>query len=234
MTTATLNSICPTIKRILRPTKGWFYCIASSILRKYENLANRYSLRDGASSFAEQARNATFDLAGDEALAKRKRRQLNWDQKKKKFVTGDGAGADNVKMVKTEGGTKLPVTYRSGRFDEWKAKTRVNLPKIGEAEGEGMRRSSRTVVGGRKYKHAKFTAAKPLDKFRHDYERKARQLKKRESGEDPAPGPLNPRSLGKPKRGGRQSRGKSIQKVKSELRTVEQIRKGRKVLEKRK
>ncbi|CAE7144168.1 unnamed protein product, partial [Rhizoctonia solani] len=44
-----------------------------------------YSLRDGA-TFAEQARNATFDLTNDEALTGRQRhdKQLNWDAKKKK------------------------------------------------------------------------------------------------------------------------------------------------------
>jgi DBP10CT (NUC160) domain len=42
----------------------------------------------------------------------------NWDKKKKKFVKGNGTGANNVKLVRTENGTRLPATYRSGRFDE--------------------------------------------------------------------------------------------------------------------
>ena len=39
----------------------------------------------------------TFDLAGDEASVERQRHnsQLKWDKKKKKFIKGDGAGADN-------------------------------------------------------------------------------------------------------------------------------------------
>jgi DBP10CT (NUC160) domain len=51
----------------------------------------------------------------------------NWD-KKKKFLKGDGTGANNVKLVRMENGTRLPATYRSGRFDEWKSQHRVNLP----------------------------------------------------------------------------------------------------------
>ncbi len=109
----------------------------------------RYSLTDGA-TFAEQARGATFDLAGDEGVAQRKRNHLTWDKKKKKFIQGDGAGADNVKMVKTESGTKLPATYRSGRFDEWKAKARVSLPRVGETENEASR-----APRGHKFKHNK-------------------------------------------------------------------------------
>ena len=80
-----------------------------------------YSLNDGASSFAKQASNVAFELEGDEGDGKRKRQNtLTWDKKKKKFIKGDGVGADNVKMIRTESGTKLPATYRSGRFDEWK------------------------------------------------------------------------------------------------------------------
>ncbi|KAK7057160.1 ATP-dependent RNA helicase DBP10 [Favolaschia claudopus] len=142
-----------------------------------------YSLNDGASSFAEQARGATFDLAGDEAVSDRKRRQLNWDKKKKRFVKGDGAGADNVKLVKTEGGTRLPATYRSGRFDEWKAKSRISLPKIGEAENTGSHKPRRLGAGGRRFQHNQVVAAKPLDKQGNNYERKVRQLKKRNESE---------------------------------------------------
>ena len=104
----------------------------------YLTSLSSYSLRDGA-TFAEQARNATFDLAGDEAIANQKRARLTWDTKKKKFIKGDGAGADNVKMIRTESGTKLPATYRSGRFDEWKAKNRMSLPRVGEIENAGKR-----------------------------------------------------------------------------------------------
>ena len=107
---------------------------------------NSYSLRDGA-SFAEQARNVAFDLTGDDGAAQeRQRREMKWDKKKKRFVKGTGEGADNVKLVKTESGVKLPVSFRSGRFDEWKAKSRMSLPKVGEAEPEGARSGGAIVI----------------------------------------------------------------------------------------
>ncbi|PIL36115.1 transporter [Ganoderma sinense ZZ0214-1] len=180
-----------------------------------------YSLRDGA-SFAEQARNVAFDLTGDEAAAQeRQRRELKWDKKKKRFVKGTGEGADNVKLVRTESGVKLPVTYRSGRFDEWKAKSRLSLPKVGEAEPDGPRISGRGGggAGGRKYRHKQVVTAKPLDRLRGDYDRKVRQLKK---------GPQD--GEGAAEEGG-QVWGKPMGKVKSELKTVDQIRKSRKVVE---
>ncbi|EGN99725.1 hypothetical protein SERLA73DRAFT_88322 [Serpula lacrymans var. lacrymans S7.3] len=196
-----------------------------------------YSLNDGASSFAEQARGATFDLAGDEAtVAERQRHKQTWDKKKKKFIKGDGVGADNVKLVRTESGTRLPATYRSGRFDEWKAKSRVSLPKVGEAEQE--RHGSKLGPGGRKYKHNKIVEGKPLDKLSKDYERKMRQNKKKETTDGNEDGGATKSSSsrykgGKAKPAGRYG-GKSIGKVRTEIKTVDQIRKGRKTLQQRK
>jgi ATP-dependent RNA helicase DDX54/DBP10 len=192
----------------------------------------RYSLRDGA-SFVEQARNATFDLAGDEALLEqRKRKQMTWDRKKKKFVQGDGVGADNVKLIKTESGVKLPVTYRSGRFEEWKSKNRKSLPRIGETE------IGQTGQTRKRYSHRKIVEPKQLDKAHVNYERKARQRKKREaepSGIGEGEGPrLQVRKVGRGTVLGKRHGGKTIGRVKTELKTVDQIRKARRVAEGRK
>jgi len=192
----------------------------------------RYSLRDGA-SFVEQARNATFDLAGDEALLdQKKRKRMTWDKKKKNFVQGDGIGADNVKLVKTESGVKLPATYRSGRFEEWKSKGKRSLPRVGETE------SSRAGQAGKRYLHKKVSEPKLLDKAHVNYERKARQRKKREgeasgTGEGDAPSQQS-RKGGKKAALGKRFGGKTVGRVKTELKTVDQIRKGRKVVEHRK
>nr|VWO95026.1 ATP-dependent RNA helicase CshA (EC [Ganoderma boninense] len=174
-----------------------------------------YSLRDGA-SFAEQARNVAFDLTGDETAAQeRQRRELKWDKKR-------------------SASSRLPVTYRSGRFDEWKAKSRLSLPKVGEAESNGPRSSG--GAGGRKYRHRQVATAKPLDRLRGDYDRKVRQLKKgRQDGEDETPRgassrPPPSKGKGQAKKGAKFA-GKPMGKVKSELKTVDQIRKSRKAVE---
>ena len=147
-------------------------------------------------------------------------------------MQGDGAGADNVKMVKTESGTKLPATYRSGRFDEWKAKTRVSLPRVGEAEGEGVGRRSHSF-GSQRFRHNKVVDAKPLDKLQKDYDRKVRQLKKREEdGGEREQKKLTP-GIGKKSMVGGRRGGKPAGRVKSELKTVEQIRKGRKIMDRK-
>lgn len=186
----------------------------------------RYSLRDGE-TFAEQARHSTFDLTGDEGVVAQRRAQskLAWNKKKKKFVRGDGTGSDNVKMVRAESGVKLPASYRSGRFDEWRAKARVSLPRVGEAVPD------RQPPNRKRFKHTSTSAAKPLDKLTTNYERKARVQKKMEavgavSSEEPI-------SKGRHITGRRYG-GKSLRKVHGEIKSAEQIRKTRKIVEKRK
>lgn len=202
-----------------------------SYYQKGADTEKGYSLRDGA-SFAEQAQNVAFDLAGDETLQARKRRELRWDKTKKKFVKGTGEGADNVKLVKTESGVKLPATYRSGRFEEWKAKSRVSLPRVGEEEGPNAQRRGNIGAGGRKWKHTQQAEAKPLDKLANNYERKVRQFKKKNEGAESAPGP-GPKGKGK-KPVGKRFGGKPMGKVRNELKTVDQIRKARVTAERRK
>ncbi|PPQ67308.1 hypothetical protein CVT25_005892 [Psilocybe cyanescens] len=194
-----------------------------------------YSLTDGASSFVRQASRVTFDLTNDEGRAEKSSNQQTWDKKKKKFIQGDGAGADNVKMVRTENGTRLPATFRSGRFDEWKNKSRVSMPRIGETENTAYARKPSSGPGGHRFKHNKIIDAKPLDKLSTDYERKVRQLKKKSENAE-ASGSKPPQHAASNKKMGvrRGSYGRTYERVKTELKTSEQIRKDRKVSERRK
>jgi len=187
-----------------------------------------YSLKDGA-TFEEQTRGQTFSLNGDEAALARQRHhsQLTWDKKKKNFVKGSGEGADNLKMVKTESGTRLPATYRSGRFEEWQSKNRLQLPRVGDQELPRAR-AGPAQIGGRKFRHNKMTVPKALDKQHVSYERKLRQQKKGEESGAASTSGTNPKT--------RKSRygGKPIGKVRNEIKSVDQIRKSRDLSAKRK
>jgi ATP-dependent RNA helicase DDX54/DBP10 len=120
---------------------------------------------------------------------------------------------------------------------------------VGESEGESARRAGQ---GGKRFKHKLETAPKPLDRFGKDYERKVRQLKKKQDeresmgggGEDtggrsrPASasgkGPGGkPGKKGIPSKKGSRYGGKPIGKVKSELKSADQIRKSRELAEKK-
>ncbi|WRT65059.1 uncharacterized protein IL334_002001 [Kwoniella shivajii] len=95
-----------------------------------------YSLKSGA-SLPEALSAATVDLTADEGSATRaqKASQLNWDRKKRKFITTT-IGSDNAKMIRSESGALLPATYSSGRYDSWK-KTR----RLGAASNSNARHS---------------------------------------------------------------------------------------------
>jgi len=190
----------------------------------------RYSLQDGE-SFAEQARHATFDLAGDEGMAAQKRAQskMTWNKKKKNFVHGDGTGSDNVKMIKTESGVKLPASYRSGRFEKWRAKARVGLPRIGEVAPEAR------PPDRKRFKHTSITVAKPPDKLGTNYERKVRIQEKKMEAVGTAAGDELTRNRRQSNKGLTRRYGdKSLGQVRSEIKTAEQIRKARKIVDKRK
>lgn len=125
----------------------------------------------------------------------------------------------------------MPASYRSGRFEEWKAKSHANLPRVGEEETESSGRRG-FGSGGRKFKHNAFVVAKPLDKFGTGYERKVRQLRKKSeavegAGDDPKGGRGESKKTAAIGRYG----GRSIGRVKSELKTTDQIRKNRKITE---
>lgn len=124
-----------------------------------------YSLSNN-DGFAAQAASAAFDLtATDENAAHsatQKASLLRWDRRHKKFVKGDGTGSDNKKLIRTESGTKLPASFKSGSFDEWKRKQKVFLPKTGEAE---LR--DRQLPQGKKFRY-QGVGAKTSNKPRKD------------------------------------------------------------------
>ncbi|KAI9620057.1 hypothetical protein KEM48_008332 [Puccinia striiformis f. sp. tritici PST-130] len=91
-----------------------------------------YNLNEGTSAeFVSQSKLALFDLGtNDEGKlsslsSTQKASQVKWDRKTKKFVKVNQLGQDNIKLVKTESGMKLPATFKTGTFDNWK-----RLPKL--------------------------------------------------------------------------------------------------------
>jgi len=157
-------------------------------------------------------------------------------------------------MIKTESGTKLPISYKSGRYEDWiKGRGRGREIRIGEREKEGNKAyqhrpggSSGGATGGpggKRWKHSSTKEAKPLDKLAVDYERKVRILKKKgaaAAGGDDADTGGRARGTGGRGRGGKTPgtmggrwKGKTPGRVKTELKSVQQIRKQRGVLEKK-
>lgn len=83
-------------------------------------------------NFSQEASKAVLDLTGDTetALCKKGRARMIWDKKKKKMV---GVSGDNkVGKIKSESGAWIPATFRSGRYDQWVAKSKVDADEESE------------------------------------------------------------------------------------------------------
>ncbi|KAJ9310880.1 hypothetical protein DTO271D3_8844 [Paecilomyces variotii] len=178
-----------------------------------------YGVHSGTNSnFVQASRTVTMDLTGDEGAAgsAEPRSGMRWDKRHKKYVSrrNDEDGSKGTRLVRGESGTKIAATFRSGRFDAWKKGKRIGrLPRVGEAEAPGMG-ADLNAAGGKRYRHRKEQAPKAADPLRGDYEKKKKKLEAAKERLNAAPGGAGHRA-------------------KNELRTNEDIRKARKLKEKR-
>ncbi|KAG4302572.1 hypothetical protein PCK1_001156 [Pneumocystis canis] len=172
-------------------------------------------------SFEKAANNAMFDLLSDDknfahqTIARAN--SIRWSFKKKKLVSrldSHGISKKELTLVKAENGIKIPATYKTGRYTIWKNSGKTMQQKIKETkntEDYTTPTNPYTNENKRKYKHHKLQAPKAPDKYRDDYKRKKRRIQ-----EALEKGYGNTRN------------------VKNELRSALEIRRNRKLKEKRK
>jgi len=121
--------------------------------QSYLNYRPALDTPDGHLSFGRLASNGIFDSAKDEPLrvGMMLSSKLKRQQKSK-------AGNKGVKMVKTEFGTSVPASFKAGTYDKWCAKTRMSIPKPGEAESQDLVQRAKAIVAGgqekRRYRKA--------------------------------------------------------------------------------
>ncbi|CAI5758803.1 unnamed protein product [Candida verbasci] len=152
------------------------------------------------SSFVNDAQQATFDLDNDDKIQKNSQ-VMKWDKKKGKYINSKST---DKKYIISESGVKIPATYKSGKFDEWKKQRNL--------------KSSNSVIeqdnNGQRFKHKQDKAPKLPDKFRDDYHKQKKKVEKAlESG--------------------KQVKGYNKHGSKQELKSTEQIKKERNLKEKR-
>ncbi|RJE24388.1 hypothetical protein PHISCL_03287 [Aspergillus sclerotialis] len=180
-----------------------------------------YGVHSGSNAnFAQASRNVTMDLLGDEGGAgfAEPRTMKRWDKRHKKYVSlkNDEDGSKGTRLVRGESGAKIAASFRSGRFDAWKKGKRVGrLPRVGEAESASLASEMNSGLGGKRFKHNKDKAPKAADPLRDDYHKKKKKV-------DAA----KERQLAKA--GGAAASGKG------DLRSNDDIRKARKLKQKRK
>ena len=168
-------------------------------------------------NFVKDAAGATMDLANDEDKAFATANKINsmrWDKKNKKYVSraNDVDGSKGQRYITGESGQKIAASFRSGRFDAWKKANKVNhLPRVGEME-KGNNHFANNG-DGKRFKHKQDKAPKEADKYRDDYHERKKKVE-----------------AAKEQRRGRFAEGKG----KSEIKSVDDVRKGRRDLQKRK
>ncbi|XP_058463361.1 ATP-dependent RNA helicase DDX54 [Malaya genurostris] len=75
-------------------------------------------------SFAKEAGSAEFTVIGDNAADQRLHQRLQkWDRKKKKMVNVENPKAGKIR---TEHGVWIAASYKTGRYDRWKERTKVD------------------------------------------------------------------------------------------------------------
>ncbi|KAF2267011.1 ATP-dependent RNA helicase dbp10 [Lojkania enalia] len=182
--------------------------------RAYGVHSGSYNTSRENANFVEAARGAQMDLTNDEIKGfaePSKARGMRWDKKSKKYVAraNDEDGSKGVRMVRGESGLKIAASFRSGKFDEWRKSNKIHrMPRVGETEAQ----NKPVPQFGRHYKHKAEKAPKEADRYRNDY-----YVQKRRVDE------------AKQKRIGKFKEGSG----KSELKGVDDVRKQRKLKEKR-
>ena len=136
-----------------------------------------YGVSSGsAGNFTEAARGATMDLAQDESGKGfgEARSIMRWDKRHKKYVStrNDDDGSKGKRLVRGESGAKIAASFRSGRYDAWRKANRVGrAPRVGETEKQNGASGNVSVPGsgGARYKHKSVKAPKAADRYREDY-----------------------------------------------------------------
>lgn len=180
-----------------------------------------YGVHSGTNAnFAAASRSATMDLTGDEVQKGfgEPRSIMRWDKRHKKYVArqNDEDGSKGERLVRGESGAKIAASFRSGRFQAWKKGKRLShLPRVGETEQPGMGAGLHAAASrGGRFRHHKQQAPKRADPLRADYEK---MKKKNELARERQQGQA----------GGAAAKGKS------EIRSTDDIRKARKLKQKR-
>lgn len=141
------------------------------------------SASGGYGNFVSEANNAAFaiDAEDDKVQMQRQGPKVVWE--KNKFVRKQ----DDRKYIISESGQRIPASFRSGKFEEWKEKHKVGDIRVGGLEkgagsaGAGGRQFESGLNGhriGGKFKHHGDKAPKMPRKGRDDYDRQLEKVKK--------------------------------------------------------
>lgn len=123
-----------------------------------------YSL-SGSANFTDAAKGLSYNVGNEDA---RQKSGMHWDKKKGKYVNLDGR--DNKKYIRGEDGKKIPASFRSGRYEDWKSAHKTGDLVVGGQENGGA------VNLDRKFMYRKEKAPKQADKARNDFKKRQEKV----------------------------------------------------------
>ncbi|ETN83004.1 DEAD/DEAH box helicase [Necator americanus] len=127
--------------------------------------------------FARQADGATVEIFADDDKGMYKQKNAKrWDRKKKRFVGTSGDGPDN-KKIRTEDGTWLPASYKTGRYEDWKKKQKLGYKK-GYEDGDDQEANRSNENKTARYDKWKNHNRKQQTKFSRSEIRNVSQIRK--------------------------------------------------------
>ncbi|KAK9476623.1 P-loop containing nucleoside triphosphate hydrolase protein [Lipomyces japonicus] len=141
-------------------------------------------------SFMDGAASASFDLVNEDPLKQgsgiigsNRTKFTKWDSKKKKYITRNAfeedatKGGKKGKMIRGENGVRLPASYKSGRFESWKAANKKSKSsfRVGDFENaaDSMNLPGR---GEKRYRHQTQKQPKAADKYRDDFRNRQKRV----------------------------------------------------------
>lgn len=89
----------------------------------------------GGGNFISEANQATFDIDGEDDKIQVHKAKVQWDKKKGDYKKNQ----DDRKYIISESGQKIPASFKSGKYDQWRQKHNLGKIKVGGMEKEGDR-----------------------------------------------------------------------------------------------
>lgn len=131
-----------------------------------------------AVNFNAGAESAQLELgvdSGDGARAHHA--MLKWDRKRKKMVHVDPDGGR--KMIRTESGGRVPASYRSGRYEEWRKRNATDMGSDDEQSQSTNRKKSASEFRPHWVKHNERVAKKSTEAKSKEFKNKQQIVKER-------------------------------------------------------
>ncbi|KAJ0178676.1 hypothetical protein K1T71_005451 [Dendrolimus kikuchii] len=131
-----------------------------------------------AVNFNAGAESAQLDLGADSTDGVRANKSMmRWDRKRKKMVHVDPDGGR--KMIRTESGGRVPASFRSGRYDDWRKRNQADAGSDEEQPTDNNRKKPISEFRPHWVKHNERVSKKAAEATSKEFRNKQQIVKER-------------------------------------------------------